>query len=373
MLYYLSRLATPIGEWWPGFSPFNVFRYITFRAIMATITALVITWIVGPYLIRVLTALKIGQPIRTASEVRQLSALHGKKTGTPTMGGTLVILAVVVSSLLWAVPTNLYVWLCLLTVLALGAVGFADDYRKVVKKNSKGISARTKMLAQLLVALCVGAALWWETEITGTNRELYLPFMKWPLFYHLGVWVIPFSYLVLSGASNAVNLTDGLDGLAIGCTVSVSAVYAILAYVTGNQIYSAYLHIAHVAKASELTVICAALLGAALGFLWYNCHPAKVFMGDTGSLAIGGVMGTVALCTKNEFLLVIVGGIFVIEAASVIIQVASFKTTGKRVFVMAPLHHHFELKGWSETTVVVRFWILSLLFALFGLVSLKLR
>ena len=372
MLYYLSKLATPIGDWWPGWSPFNVFRYITFRAMMAAITALVICWLMGPYVIRVLTALKIGQPIRTATEVRQLSELHGKKTGTPTMGGTLVILAVFVSTLLWAVPTNLYVWLCLLTILVLGGVGFADDYMKVVKKNSRGISPRTKMAGQLLVAVAVALVLAWDPSYV--NRELYVPFYKKPVITDMGLFFfLPFAWIVMTGSSNAVNLTDGLDGLAIGCTVTVAAVYMIIAYTCSNQVYSAYLHVAHVPKASELTILCASLLGAALGFLWYNCHPAKVFMGDTGSLAIGGLLGVMALCTKHEFLLVIVGGIFVIEAVSVILQVASFKLTGKRIFAMAPLHHHFELKGWTETTVVVRFWILSLLFALLGLISLKLR
>jgi phospho-N-acetylmuramoyl-pentapeptide-transferase len=372
MLYYLSELAKPIGDWWPGWSPFNVFRYITFRALMATITALVICWLMGPLVIRVLTALKIGQPIRTATEVRQLSDLHGKKTGTPTMGGALVILAVFVATLLWAIPTNLYVWLCLTTMLFLGVVGFTDDYEKVVKKNSKGISPRMKMAGQLLVALLVGLVLAWDPSYA--TRELYVPFYKKAVIADMGLFLfLPFAWLVMAGSSNAVNLTDGLDGLAIGCTVSVAAVYVIIAYLGGNQIYATYLQIPHVAKASELTVLCAALMGAALGFLWFNCHPAKVFMGDTGSLAIGGLLGVMALCTKHEFLLVIVGGIFVIEAVSVILQVASFKLTGKRIFAMAPLHHHFELKGWTETTVVVRFWILSLLFALFGLVSLKLR
>jgi phospho-N-acetylmuramoyl-pentapeptide-transferase len=372
MLYYLSELARPIGDWWPGWTPFNVFRYITFRALMATITALVICWLVGPYVIRVLTALKIGQPIRTATEVRQLSELHGKKTGTPTMGGALVILAVLVSTLLWAVPTNLYIWLVLLTMLVLGGVGFADDYLKVVKKNSKGISARAKLVGQLFIALIVALVLSWDP--TYANRELYVPFYKRPVVTDMGLFLfLPFAWLVMAGSSNAVNLTDGLDGLAIGCTVTVAAVYMILAYACSNHLYAAYLHVAHVPKASELTVLCGSLLGAALGFLWYNCHPAKVFMGDTGSLAIGGMIGVVALCVKHEFLLVLVGGIFVIEAVSVILQVASFKLTGKRIFAMAPLHHHFELKGWTETTVVVRFWILSLLFALFGLVSLKLR
>jgi phospho-N-acetylmuramoyl-pentapeptide-transferase len=288
------------------------------------------------------------------------------------MGGTLVILAVLISTFLWAIPSNLYVGLCLLTILILGGVGFADDYLKVVKKNSKGISARAKMLGQLFIALAVGITLAWDP--TYADRELYVPFYKRPVIADMNLYIfLPFAWLVLSVSSNAVNLTDVLDGLAIGCTVTVAGVYMIIAYACSNLVYSAYLHVAHVPKASELTIVCGALLGASLGFLWYNCHPAKVFMGDTGSLAIGGLIGVMALCTKHEFLLVIVGGIFVIEAVSVILQVASFKLTGKRIFAMAPLHHHFELKGWTETTVVVRFWILSLLFALFGLVSLKLR
>ncbi|MBV9462782.1 MAG: phospho-N-acetylmuramoyl-pentapeptide-transferase [Verrucomicrobiae bacterium] len=371
MLYYLAELAKPIGTWWPGFSPFNVFRYITFRALLAAITALVICWILGPRMIRILTALKMGQPIRSASEVRQLHDLHGKKKGTPTMGGSLILMSVLFSSLLWAIPANLYVWLALVTMLVLGGVGFWDDYQKVVKRNSKGISAGAKILAQLGIALFVGFGLLWDAG--AVQRELFVPFYKNAIVLNMSWVLIPYCWLVLSGTSNAVNLTDGLDGLAIGCTISVSAVYMIIAYLVGNQVYAHYLHLGYAPQASELTVICAAMLGASLGFLWYNCHPAQVFMGDTGSLPIGGMLGVVALCTKQELLLVLVGAIFVIEAASVILQVASFKLTGKRIFAMSPLHHHFELRGWTETTVVVRFWILSFLFAILGLISLKLR
>ncbi len=365
MLYYLHSLG--------GDSPWRVFGYISFRAMMAAMTALVLTLVIGPWVIRKLTELKIGQPIRTAEEVHRLHELHLQKKGIPTMGGVLIILSVVVSVLLWARPDSMFVGLSVGTMVVLGGVGFADDYLKVVRKQSKGLSARAKLCFQFVLGVGVGVVLMLHPDTYVTAGQLLIPFYKHPLVMDMGLFAIGLVCLVLMGSSNAVNLTDGLDGLAIGCTSTVVTVYAVIAYLASNIKYSAYLQLTHVPNAGELTVVCAALLGASMGFLWYNCHPARVFMGDTGSLALGGVIGVVALCLKQEFLLVIVGGVFVMEAMSVILQVASFKFTGRRIFAMAPIHHHFELKGWSETTVVVRFWILSILFALIGLSTLKLR
>jgi phospho-N-acetylmuramoyl-pentapeptide-transferase len=366
MLYYLHQYS----DLW---SPLRVFRYISFRALMAALTALLLSLIIGPWIIRKLTELKIGQPIRTAEEVHRLHELHRQKKGIPTMGGVLIMLAVIVGSGLWARPDSMYVGLSVGSMLLLGAIGFRDDYLKVVRKQSKGLSARSKVVGQLLVSLGVGAVLYLHPDTKEMVRSLMIPFLKWPLVQDLGILTFVFVGLVVIGTSNAVNLTDGLDGLAIGCTLSVSFVYAIIAYLTSNAKYSAYLQLTYIPNAGELVVVCAALMGASMGFLWYNCYPARVFMGDTGSLAVGGLLGVIALCLKQEVLLILVGGVFVMEAASVILQVASFKLTGKRIFAMAPLHHHFELKGWSEATVVVRFWILSILFALIGLSSLKLR
>ena len=366
MLFYLHLYS---HEW----SPLRLFRYITFRAIMAALTALLVSLILGPWVIRKLTELKLGQPIRSAEEVHRLHELHRQKKGIPTMGGVLIMLAVVVSAALWARPDNVFVGLSVGAMLCLGALGFADDYRKVIRKQSKGLSARAKVLGQLLVAIAVAGVLFFHKDTGGDACKLMAPFYKQPVVFDLGFLFFPFAALVLVGSSNAVNLTDGLDGLAIGCTITVALVYAIFAYLVSNANFAKYLQLTHVSNAGELTVVCAALLGASMGFLWYNCHPAQIFMGDTGSLAVGGIIGVVALCLKQELLLVIVGGVFVMEALSVILQVLSFKFSGKRVFAMAPIHHHFELKGWSETTVVVRFWILSILFALIGLSSLKLR
>jgi phospho-N-acetylmuramoyl-pentapeptide-transferase len=366
MLYYLHQYS----EFW---SPLRVFRYISFRAVMAALTALVLSLIIGPWVIRKLTELKIGQPIRTAEEVHRLHELHRQKKGIPTMGGVLIILAVIVGSGLWARLDSMYVGLSVGAMVLLGAIGFRDDYLKVVRKQSKGLSAKSKIVGQLAVSLAVAAVLYVHPDTKETVRSLMVPFLKWPLIQNLGIFTFAFVCLVVIGTSNAVNLTDGLDGLAIGCTMSVSFVYAIIAYLTSNAIYSNYLQLTFVPNAGELVIVCAALMGASMGFLWYNCYPARVFMGDTGSLAVGGLLGVIALCLKQEVLLVLVGGVFVMEAMSVILQVASFKMTGKRIFAMAPLHHHFELKGWSEATVVVRFWILSILFALIGLSSLKLR
>lgn len=366
MMYYLHRLSDQIGG-------FNVFFYVTFRAVAAAVTAFVFSLVFGNFVIRKLISLKIGQPIRTREEVRRLAKLHGGKQGTPTMGGVLVIGAVVAASLLWARPDNRFVWLAIFSMVYLGALGFADDYLKVTKKKSDGISGRVKLLAQLLLAIVVAAVFLTSPLLQVQARSLYLPFFKSPVLTNMGWLTVLFFALVIVGSSNAVNLTDGLDGLAIGCTVTVALAYAFLSYAAGNFRIAEYLQVPFYPFSGELTVICAALVGAGLGFLWFNCHPAKVFMGDTGSLAIGGMIGVVAICCKQELLLAVVGGVFVIEAVSVILQVLSFKLTGRRIFVMSPIHHHFELVGWKENTVIVRFWILSAIFALLGLATLKLR
>ena len=366
MMYYLHHLS---GQ----FIGFNVFLYVTFRAIAAAVTAFLLTLIFGNFIIRRLIALKLGQPIRGAAEVHRLAELHGGKQGTPTMGGVLVIGAVFVSSLLWARLDNRFVWLVLFCMVYLGALGFADDYLKVTKKKSDGISGRIKLVFQIALALIVTAVFLSSPLLEVQARSLYVPFVKAPVITNMGWFTFIFFLLVIVGSSNAVNLTDGLDGLAICCTITVAFAYALLTYAAGNFRIAEYLQVPFYPFAGELTVVCSALIGAGLGFLWFNCFPAKVFMGDTGSLSIGGMIGVVAICCKQELLLVVVGGVFVIEAVSVILQVMSFKLTGKRIFVMSPLHHHFELTGWKENTVIVRFWILSIIFALLGLATLKLR
>jgi phospho-N-acetylmuramoyl-pentapeptide-transferase len=369
MLYYLHQLHEFFGG-------LNVFQYQTFRAVSAALTAFVLSLIFGNYVIRRLISLKVGQPIRTKEEVHRLHELHGAKAGTPTMGGVLIIGSVAASALLWARPDNPFIWVSVFTLLYLGALGFADDYLKVTKKKSDGISSRTKLAAQVFLGVLIGAFfLWnpWFEDLKAHAQDLYVPFYKEPLLTGIGAGVLLFYALIIAGSSNAVNLTDGLDGLAAGCTVTVAFAYSILTYAGGNSVVATYLQIPFNKHTGELAVICMALCGAGLGFLWFNCHPARVFMGDTGSLAIGGLLGVVAICCKQELLLVIVGGIFVMEALSVILQVLSFKLTGKRIFAMSPIHHHFELKGWKENTVIVRFWILSLMFALLGLATLKLR
>lgn len=289
------------------------------------------------------------------------------------MGGVLVIAAVFISSVLWARPDNRFVWLVLFSMVYLGVLGFVDDYLKVTKKKSDGVPGRVKLIFQILLAVGVTAVFLTSPLLEVQARSLYLPFFKTPVTGNMGWFTLVFFAIVIVGSSNAVNLTDGLDGLAIGCTITVAFAYALLAYAAGNYKIAEYLQVPFYPFTGELTVICAALAGAGLGFLWFNCHPAKVFMGDTGSLAIGGMIGVVAICCKQELLLAIVGGVFVIEAVSVILQVLSFKLTGKRIFAMSPLHHHFELGGWKENTVIVRFWILSGMFALLGLATLKLR
>ena len=366
MMYYLHHLSD-------RFIGFNVFLYVTFRAVAAAVTAFLLSLMFGNFIIRILIALKLGQPIRGAAEVHRLAELHGGKQGTPTMGGVLVIGSVFVSSLIWARLDNRFVWLVLFCMVYLGALGFADDYLKVTKKKSDGISGRIKLVFQIALALIVTAVFLSSPLLEVQARSLYVPFVKAPVIANMGWFTFVFFLLVIVGSSNAVNLTDGLDGLAIGCTVTVAFAYALLSYAAGNFRIAEYLQVPFYPFAGELTVVCSALIGAGLGFLWFNCFPAKVFMGDTGSLSIGGMIGVVAICCKQELLLVVVGGVFVIEAVSVILQVMSFKLTGKRIFVMSPLHHHFELTGWKENTVIVRFWILSIIFALLGLATLKLR
>jgi phospho-N-acetylmuramoyl-pentapeptide-transferase len=376
MLYYLFEL----GEWARKagyesdfFKALNVFSYITFRAICAAATAFLISLIFGNWTIRRLISLKFGQPIRTKEEVNKLFELHGAKKGTPTMGGVLIIGSILVSVVLWARPQNPFVWLVLFSTLFLGGVGFYDDWLKVTRKNSKGLSSRLKLGLQCILAGIFTVFFLTSPRLSEIAKQLYIPFFKEPVIFSLGWFTFFFYLLVIVGTSNAVNLTDGLDGLATGCTATVAAAYAGLAYLAGNARVADYLQIPFVPYSGELAVVCSALLGSCLGFLWWNAYPARVFMGDTGSLAIGGMLGAVAICCKQEILLVIVGGVFVMEALSVILQVASFKMTGKRIIKMSPIHHHFELSGWKENTVIVRFWIMSILFALLGLATLKLR
>jgi phospho-N-acetylmuramoyl-pentapeptide-transferase len=366
MLYLLHRLSDQ-------FIGFNVFFYVTFRAVAAAVTAFALCLIFGNWVIRILTALKIGQPIRQAAEVHRLAELHGAKQGTPTMGGVLIIGSVLISSLLWARLDNRFVWLALFSMIYLGVLGFADDYLKVTKRKTDGVPGRIKLLCQIVLACIVTSVFLTSPILEIQARALYVPFVKTPVIADMSWFTVAFFALVIVGASNAVNLTDGLDGLATGCTITVAFAYALISYAAGNFRIAEYLQIPFYPFTGELTVVCAALIGAGLGFLWFNCYPAKVFMGDTGSLAIGGLIGVVAICCKQELLLVVVGGVFVIEAFSVILQVLSFKTTGRRIFAMSPIHHHFELMGWKENTVIVRFWILSAIFALLGLATLKLR
>ncbi len=347
-----------------SYSGFNVFRYITFRAAMAALLSLMISFLLGPWLIRMLTEKQIGQQIRDDGP-----ASHAVKAGTPTMGGALIILALLISTVMMADITNRYVLLALVATVGTGVVGFADDYLKLTRKNSKGLPACAKLLGQLAVAFAVAVALYYQPRF---STEIAFPFIK-TLRINLDIFYIPFAMLVIVGASNAVNLTDGLDGLAIGPVMVAAAAYAIVAYATGHLKFAEYLQIPYVAGVGELTVFCAAVVAAGLGFLWYNAYPAQMFMGDVGSLSLGAALGIVAVMTKNEILLVIIGGVFVMEAMSVIFQVASYKIRRKRVFLMAPIHHHYELKGWKEPQIIVRFWILSIIFAVIGLSTLKLR
>jgi phospho-N-acetylmuramoyl-pentapeptide-transferase len=350
------------------FSPFNIFRYLTFRSIAAFLTALVLSFVIGGGLIRWLRSKQAqGQPIRDDGP-----ATHLTKKGTPTMGGLLILITLTVATLLWADLTNRYVWIVLAITLAFGAVGFWDDFLKVTKKNPKGVPGKIKIAISIVVG-AMATYLIAQASPAPLRYMMALPFLK-DVLLPLGlVGFLAFGTLVMVGASNAVNLTDGLDGLAIGPVIMASAVFGLIAYVVGNTILTNYLYLHHVPRSGELAVLLAALIGAGLGFLWFNAPPAMVFMGDTGSLAIGGALGAVAVVTKHEIVLAIVGGLFVLETVSVIVQVLSYKWTGRRVFRMAPLHHHFEQKGWAEPTIVFRFWIIAAILAMAGLATLKLR
>jgi phospho-N-acetylmuramoyl-pentapeptide-transferase len=377
LLYWLLYL-----ELQRYFPPFRIFRYLTFRTAFASLTALFTGLVIGPLVINRLREFQIGQYIREEGP-----KAHQKKAGTPTMGGLLIAISIVVPTLLWADLSNRFVWLAVLSTCAFGAIGFADDYLKVVHRRNLGLTARAKLGLQVLTSIVIAIALIMMQNRGIYSTKLMVPFFKqfrpdlvveklvhsptlWPLAF---LPFVAFVVIVLVGSSNAVNLTDGLDGLAIGCTVIAAGALAVLTYVSGHATFSTYLELQRMPQVGELTVFCGAMVGGAIGFLWYNAHPAEVFMGDVGSLALGGAIGTVAVLIKQELLLPFIGGVFVIEAVSVILQVGSYKLRKKRIFKMAPIHHHFELLGWSESKIIVRFWIASLVFALFALTTLKLR
>ncbi|MBV9480766.1 MAG: phospho-N-acetylmuramoyl-pentapeptide-transferase [Acidobacteria bacterium] len=377
MLYWLLYLKL-----YHYFPPFRIFRYLTFRTAFASLTALFTGLVIGPLVIHRLREFQIGQYIREEGP-----KAHRKKAGTPTMGGLLIAIAIVVPTLLWADLSNRFVWMAVLATCAFAGIGFADDYLKTVHRRNLGLTGRNKMALQILTSILIAITLIAMQTRGLYSTKLIVPFFKqvrpdlvlegwlnrhelWPLAF---LPFIAFVVLVIVGASNAVNLTDGLDGLAIGCTVIAAGALAVLTYVSGHAVFSGYLELQRMPQVGELTIFCGAMVGSAIGFLWYNAHPAEVFMGDVGSLALGGAIGTVAVIIKQELLLPFIGGIFVIEALSVIVQVGSYKLRKKRIFKMAPLHHHFELLGWSESKIIVRFWIASLVFALFALTTLKLR
>ena len=356
-----------LADWLTQFdSGFNVFSYLTLRAILSTLTALLIAILIGPKMIRYLQRMQIGQTVRDDGPQSHMS-----KSGTPTMGGLLILAAIVVSGLLWADLTNRYVLVTLTVVVAYGIIGFVDDYRKVIRKDSKGLIARWKYFWQSVVALGVAFYLYSSATISA-ETSLLVPFFK-EVFPQLGAFFIIITYFAIVGTSNAVNLTDGLDGLAIVPTILVAGAFAIFAYVTGNANFAEYLNIPHIPLTSELVIVCTAMVGAGLGFLWFNTYPAQVFMGDVGSLALGGTLGVLAVLVRQELVLIIMGGVFVMETLSVILQVGSYKLRGQRIFRMAPIHHHYELKGWPEPRVIVRFWIISIILVLVGLATLKLR
>ena len=377
MLYWLLYLKL-----FHYFPPFRIFRYLTFRTAFASLTALFTGLIIGPLVINRLREFQIGQYIREEGP-----KAHQKKAGTPTMGGLLIAIAIVVPTLLWADLTNRFVWIAVLSTCAFAAIGFADDYLKTVHRRNLGLTGRSKLTLQILTSILIAVLLIAMQARGMYSTKLIVPFVKqfrpdlvigswlnsphvWPLAF---VPFIVFVVLVIVGSSNAVNLTDGLDGLAIGCTVIAAGALSVLTYVSGHAVFAEYLELQRMPQVGELTIFCGAMVGSAIGFLWYNAHPAEVFMGDVGSLALGGAIGTVAVMIKQELLLPFIGGIFVMEALSVILQVGSYKLRKKRIFKMAPLHHHFELLGWSESKIIVRFWIASLVFALFALTTLKLR
>jgi phospho-N-acetylmuramoyl-pentapeptide-transferase len=368
----------------PFFHPFRIFRYLTFRTAFASLTALLIALFIGPWVIQELRKFQIRQFIREDGPQS-----HMKKSGTPTMGGVLIVIAILLPTVLWSDPSNLFVWITVFSTLAFGAIGFADDYIKVARRRSMGLTARAKLLYQGLAGAAVAIALVAMDQFGVFSTRLTVPFVKqwrpdllwhaWPATLpHLGFLIfvpfVAFVIFVLTLSSNAVNLTDGLDGLAIGCTIIAAGALAVLTYISGNVVFSDYLELQHMPKVAELTIFCGSMVGASIGFLWYNAHPAEVFMGDVGSLALGGAIGTVAIIIRQELLLPFIGGIFLLEAASVILQVGSYKMrNGKRIFKMAPLHHHFEQLGWHESKIIARFWIGALVFALFALTTLKLR
>ena len=382
MLYhFLYEFIYPFSSYWSPLGVLNVFRYLTVRTAYATITALLISLILGPWLIGRLRDLQIGQHIREEGP-----RSHQTKAGTPTMGGILIVVSIILPTLLWANLRNVYVWILIFSTLAFGAVGFTDDYLKIRNKRNLGLKAREKLVFQFLIALFVGALLLYLMYASMYSTRLTVPFFKsyrpnllidrllsTHVYFLAYIPFLVFISLVIVFSSNAVNLTDGLDGLAIGCTLIASAALTALTYITGNREFSNYLDIQYIPSVGEATIFCGAMVGASLGFLWYNAHPAEVFMGDVGSLALGGAIGTVAVIIKQELLLVFVGGVFVLEGLSVVIQVASFKLRGKRVFRMAPIHHHFEELGWKESKIIIRFWIAAVIFALFSLSTLKLR
>jgi len=362
MLYHLLY---PLHD---SISFFNVFRYITFRSAMAVITAFLFSLVFGPFIIRRLKELKIVEKTGK-QDSKILDDMHGRKQGTPTMGGILILLAIAVATLLWADMSNKYIIIALFSTLWLGLTGFIDDYLKQVKKKPKGLTATAKFTSQILLGLILGTVLFLDPL---NSTMIDIPFLK-GISLDLGILYILFVILVITGTSNAVNLTDGLDGLAIGIVVMVAIAFSVLSYVSGNIKFSNYLLIPYLIGSGELTVFCSSIIGAGLGFLWFNCPPASIFMGDVGSLSLGGALGIVAILLKKELLLVIVGGIFVLEALSVILQILSFRLTKKRIFKIAPLHHHFEFLGWQESQIIIRFWILASLLALFTLVTLKIR
>jgi len=347
------------------FTVFNIFQYITFRAAYAAVTALLISFIFGPKLILFLQKKKAGEEIREDGP-----KTHLKKSGTPTMGGILINISIIISILLWQDLRNFYTWIALLAIIGFGSIGFVDDYLKIFKKKSSGLQARFKFIAQTAFAAAIVLLLFFKGHEHSTL--LYLPFVKYPVI-DLSYAYIPFAIVLLVGTSNAVNLTDGLDGLATGLIIMVGIAFAVLSYLTGRADYAEYLQIPYIENGGELSILCLSVVGACVGFLWFNAHPAEIMMGDTGSLSLGGIVGVIALMIKKEILLFVIGGVFMLEVLSVIIQVVSYKLTKKRVFKMAPLHHHFELKGWDESKVVIRFWILGGLFAILSLSTLKLQ